>query len=604
MLEQISDEKKSALARKRQPLSVPLADELCGAITLQLPEADELNSIRELYFQKVSAEEVCNEFRDTWGATLRRELSRLLRKEKHYKSSPTFLSHLATLSEFSGDMEGCAHRLRIGLAEDRTSYLRQRLGRMLIGLNDYSEAESVLKGANLRSDATANLGLAFVELLRGEFHSASRLVKSALEIDPTNWRALLLAGALELRESNSAQAIRYFRSATEDAESSSAPYLLLAAAYWRSSRTDKATEVLKRAVAMNPADENAAIFFADALMSEKRYDEACHAVGEFIRYEQKSAAAWDRLARCNFEMGFNQKALEALKHQASVSEGPAVWNNMGLVFWQMRDETRSGKYLAKAIESSVQEGFTSYLPFYNAFIFLRSIGKPEEALKISELIPVERFPELARRPIASTLLALRCDALADTGKVDQADEEFGRLFAIPGKNKNLYHALLVCATYFYSLVRRNGAKAIQCAEWALEEARKKKVAKEQLGPLLNNVVFVLLEFGRINEAEKILPLISPWVHKSPTATATLGLLHLKKGHFEAGKALYEEALALMSSGPRKQRLRQKMQLEIGKVLLDQGDSQVAGRHLREAETASTGLEAVEREASQLLRSLK
>jgi len=604
MLEQTSVDKKLELARRRQPLSVVLADELCGAIALQLPEADELNSIRDLYFEKVSAEEVYSEFRNTWGSSLKRELDRLLRKKEHYSKSPTFLSHLATLSEFSGDAEGSVDHLRSGLTLDRTSYFRERLGRTLIGLDRYSEAESVFRDADLRTDAAANLGLAFVELLKGEFHRASEFVNAALDIDGTNWRALLLAGILALRQSSSAQAIRFFRSATEDDESSSAPYLLLAAAYCRSDRTDKAIEVLKRAVAINPADETAVIFFADVLMSEKRYDDACRAVTDFTRYEQKSNAAWDRLARCSFETDSNQRALESLRSQASISEGPGVWNNMGLVYWRLGDRSRSLKYLAKAIDASTQEGFSTYLPFYNAFVYLRSLGELDKALKTSELIPSEKLPELVKTRISSSILALRCDTLSETGRMDQTEKEFDRLFAMPGKNRNLYHNLLLSATYFYSLVNLNAVKATQCAEWTLQEVLKKNVGKEKLGLLLNNVIFVFLQLGKIDEAESLAPKLSPWIHKSPTATATLGLLHLKKGHFERGKTLYEEALALTNSRQQKQRLKQKMQLEIGKFHIVRGNLQAAARYLREAKSASTDLKAVELEATQLLHRLE
>ena len=604
MLEQISEEKTLELARKQRNLSVVLADESCSLITLHLPEPDELNSIRNLYFQKVSANEVCKDFRDTWRAGFEVERDRLLRKKENFGGSPTFLSHLATLSEFSGDLPGCVDHLRTGLAVDRSSYFRERLGRALIGLKDYSEAESVFRDADLQTDAAANLELAYIEALRGEFGRASELVQSTLDIDGTNWRALLFAGALELQRQNPDQAIRFFRSASEDRQSSSAAYLLTAAAYWRSDRTDKAIDVLRRAVAMNPIDENAVIFFADALMSKNRFEDASRALMEFTQYEQKSAAAWDRLARSCFETGLNQKALEYLKHQASVSEGPGVWNNMGLVFWRMGDQARSLKYLGKAIDASKQEGFSAFLPFYNTYIYLRNSGRLDEALQISELIPREKLPELARRRISSTILALRCEALADAGRIEQAEAEYDHLFTLPEMNKNLYHALLLSATYFYSLVCRNAEKALECSKWALKAAQEKSVPKKQLGPLLNNVVFVLLEFGKTDEAEKLLPLISPWVHKSPLATATLGLLHLRKGHFESGKALYEEALALTGPGLPRRRLRQKMQLEIGKFLSTHGSPQGAARHLKEAESASTGLKAVEREATQLLRSLQ
>lgn len=603
MLEQTSDEKKLELARTRQALSVTLADEAPGSVVLQLPDADDLNKIRNMYFQKMSAKEVSDEFRDNWGLIFNNERERLLKKREVYGGSPTFLSHLATLSEFSGNIEECVNSLRAGMTVDHSSYFRDRLGRMLTGVGDYSNAESVLQNADLRADADANLGLAFIRVLNGEFHRASELVRSSLAIDSTNWQALLLAGALELHHRNADHAIRFFRAAAEDRGSSSAPHLLLAAAYCESGRTDKAIKALRRAVAMNPADENSVIFYANALMSENRFEEASRVLTEFTLYEQKSAAAWDRLARSFYEMGLNQRALEALQHQASVFEGPQVWNNMGLVFWRMGDGDRTTKYLSKAIEASIKEGFSSYLPFYNAFVYLGNRGKFAEALEISELIPAERIPILAQRRIASTILALRCEALANVGKTSQAVSEFDRLFALPAKSGNLYRALLLSATNFYTVVNKNTEKALEYAKLALAEARKEGADGRLLEPLLNNVVFVLLEFGEIEEAEALMPMISSWVHKSPTATATLGLLHMKKGRLASGRALYEEAMTLAQNEELRQRLKQKMNLEIGKFLLAHGNRQRATRYLREAKSAPTALRAIELEATQLLHGL-
>lgn len=60
---------------------------------------------------------------------------------------------------------------------------------------------------------------------------------------------------------------------------------------------------------------------------------------------------------------------------------------------------------------------------------------------------------------------------------------------------------------------------------------------------------------------------------------------------------------LPRSGTPRRRLKQIMQLEIGRHLLAQGNPEGAARHLQEAKSASTGLKAIGREASELLQTL-
>ena len=46
----------------------------------------------------------------------------------------------------------------------------------------------------------------------------------------------------------------------------------------------------------------------------------------------------------------------------------------------------------------------------------------------------------------------------------------------------------------------------------------------------NNLAFLLIEMGRIDEAQQHLSKISRYIHVEPYATATLGLLNFKRGH--------------------------------------------------------------------------
>src|SRR5206468_4159786 len=72
--------------------------------------------------------------------------------------------------------------------------------------------------------------------------------------------------------------------------------------------------------------------------------------------------------------------------------------------------------------------------------------------------------------------------------------------------------------------------------------------------LLNNFAFAFIEAGQFEQAQRYLTELSNAIHKDPYPTATLGLLHMRRGHFERGESLYEEAIHIARSPLDKARL--------------------------------------------------
>ena len=75
-------------------------------------------------------------------------------------------------------------------------------------------------------------------------------------------------GAIQLWKGNWERAIRSFKVAAIENNSSSVLFVNLAAAYWRLGETDKAIRALKRAIFLDPVNENAVRFFADVMHLE------------------------------------------------------------------------------------------------------------------------------------------------------------------------------------------------------------------------------------------------------------------------------------------------------------------------------------------------
>lgn len=90
--------------------------------------------------------------------------------------------------------------------------------------------------------------------------------------------------------------------------------------------------------------------------------------------------------------------------------------------------------------------------------------------------------------------------------------------------------------------------------------------------LFNNVAFALAEFGMVADADKFLGRIQNRIHVDAYPTATLGLIQLRKGHMEKAVELYEEAIHIASSREEKLRIRQKLNLELGRYWMSRQPS--------------------------------
>ena len=83
----------------------------------------------------------------------------------------------------------------------------------------------------------------------------------------------------------------------------------------------------------------------------------------------------------------------------------------------------------------------------------------------------------------------------------------------------------------------------------------------------NNLAYAYLKGGRYADARGVLESTEP-ATRSPERTsvfvcllATWGLLLIREGSFDAGRAMYQRALELAPRGPLKERVRQKIVIE-------------------------------------------
>ena len=119
--------------------------------------------------------------------------------------------------------------------------------------------------------------------------------------------------------------------------------------------------------------------------------------------------------------------------------------------------------------------------------------------------------------------------------------------------------------------------------------------------LINNFAFVLAEDGQTAAAESMLSKISSLIHLQPYPTATLGLICLRKGKVDRGRALYSEAIGLALDRFHKDRIRQKLNFELGKYWIDT-DTNKARNYLAKA-SGGKAEPALAQDAARIMNSI-
>ena len=124
-----------------------------------------------------------------------------------------------------------------------------------------------------------------------------------------------------------------------------------------------------------------------------------------------------------------------------------------------------------------------------------------------------------------------------------------------------------------------------------------------LEQLVNNLTFAFAEAGLVEEANALLPYLGKLAHKQAFPTATLGLIHMRKGNIDKAVVLYEEAIRLSVKQEDKRRIRQKLNLELGMYWM-YIDADRAQRLLKKAAEERVSLPELALKAKTLLLSIR
>ncbi len=593
-------------ARSRQlaitphSLELVLAEDGKARLTLLLPPIEDLKEIQKLASGNLSVHQNAELARARLAGDFADHLKALLAKRERFGSSSTFVAHLANLAELAGDYKAEHEFLLEGEQSTGLPFFRHRRGVNLIAQGQVEDAQSIFESLDLNSDVGANLRLAYLYVCKQNFRDAEQFVTQALSVDPIDFGARLFHGALAIARGDTRSAINSFRIASEERETS-ALFGNLAIAYLLSRQSEKAIRALRRAIALEPFNENAVAMLADVSFREKKGKDAIRALECYLEFEQRSAQMWARYARALMECGQSDKALAALKRQASIQESAGVYNNLGVIYGRLGDKKRAAEYYAYAMRKGVEGEHDYLLAARNLLSAFAEVGAFGDLVAVGkEIIRSDSEGNAAKDKVLSDIYVLFVYGVSQFGGRREADVFSERLLlelSEPNTRLKVYLAggLLGSWALRHEKWDEGSKLAEKALGWttALDDDDPRRITFK------NNAAYFFIEMGQYERASLLLSEISQFIHKEAYPTATLGLLQLRKGRVEKGEALYREAIRVAKTKRDKQRLSQKMNLELGKALLDV-QVNVARRHLQKAADAKGVEEEIAEEAKEIL----
>jgi tetratricopeptide (TPR) repeat protein len=550
-------------------VEIVICDDQMSHLALVLPPIEDLSAIAAIhntqYSIKEMADNLWHETRDFYIA----QYDLLKNKNEEFKSSPTYLNRLANWANLAEMHAEEAYYLIEAQKISKNTFFQHRLGVNLINQHKNVEAELIFNGLDLESDIQANLRLAYFAMQRHDVHKATNLVDKALIIDPIDFGARLFDGALKLLTGRYKEAVQSFRIAEEDRPNSSALHKNKAVAYLYLGLIEKAFTSLKRSISIDPLNKNAILLLADLAFSERRSVEAIPGLQFYLKYEQKDPNVWSRLARGFLAEGNMEETIKALRKQASLENSVSVWNNFGLTYYRANNKQKAYEAFKYALTENLLKDEKSY--FYaarNMSILLAEDRKFKEALVVTKsLIEEDVNKTILSDDLLSDIYSVYVFSLSKESSIETAIALSDRLLRTEESSKNLKAWLLGTLISYNSLMNNFDITMSLIKEFDHVIKEFDTYYPATRDSLINTLAFAFAESGDTKMAEYYLSNIKNTLLKDPYPTATLGLINIRKGEVEKGTLLYERAIGLSLNNSDKIRIRQKLNLELGRLAL-------------------------------------
>lgn len=482
--------------------------------------------------------------------------------------------------------------------------------------------------------AHANLGVALLKM--GQTKDAYEELTTALEIDPNNYLAGLTIARLHLLDGRISEAEDFYRKFLQLRPDDVAIQLGLSNVLIRTERYDEAHLHLSNAVRIDKRNSFARFLlgvvclqrsdircalneFRAASNLDLRNPDIYHAIGvayslqgEHLRAEKAfktalnlapdSPATVISLARTLLQFGKSDQAIEFLQGYLEFHSGDlSVRDQLAFAYLQARRYSSTRSQLLQILEQGgenlppaeiARHRTNIAVTYMHERAFKKAEGELKSAIDIAPNISHIPYDNLARVYALTSRVPLAIDVLQMAVKYFPSNLEIRGLLSV----------LYADQDYFWEAIRqleylqREGALSddnyaslggnylevgeVQKAVEALVEGYSKFPKSMSI---INNLAYSLLEEGRVSQAKEVLDSRLRNQEIGSEMTATLGLLHLKEGDYEAARRLYKRAESMATKSSRKElarRIRQKMHLELARYHVERGEYDLALREIR------------------------
>lgn len=567
-----------------RPIELMLAEDGVNPLTLILQPLEDIAEIQAHSKMNFSLKEFAAIKWGQFESIFADQLTELEQKADRFHDAPTFFNRLANVAELVGDRvreEGYLRRAR-ELSDDE--FVAHRLGDNFIARNLTQEAEKLFSSLNLEQDVYANLRLAYFQVQRRDMDAALAAVTRATLIDPLDFGARLFEGSLHLVRGEYEKAIQSFRFAADERQTSCPLFTNLALAYIYIGKTEKALAAIRKAVALDPSNENSIALLADFAFSKRRNEDAVPSLRLFLQFEQKNSSMWARLARALLEIGETNEAIAALKRQGSIENTCQVWNNLGVAYHKHGDKKKAYEAFKHAMQLDTEASSRNFfLAARNITALLIEDGAYKEILSFTKtIIAKDVRQKVLVDPQLAEMYMFHVSSLHHIGASENAVRISEQLLSAPGVAPNVVAWLAASLISYYSLEDEGNSRTFELIKRYEGFLSSQNSEYTQIKDFLaNNIAFAYLEAGQIDTAKQYLQKLSHAVHKEPYPTATLGLFHMRKGNVDRAESLYEEAIRLARKPEDKRRIRQKLNFEFGREYFESNPAR-ARRYLQKA----------------------
>lgn len=292
------------------------------------------------------------------------------------------------------------------------------------------------------------------------------------------------------------------------------------------------------------------------MLTTKRYREALDSAIE--RFPNVSAAPGPvgRIAsQAALELGEWSTAKLWLQSAIPKVNDPAprarLLNDLGVTYSRIGKHKEAEQHFAESVEA-----FETELAIVNRGKALLHGGRPLEAV---EWLQSANCPDGEPSANRTRTLAI---ALEDARLHEASAATYEKLIASKQADVQVYRNL----TALYTDTFENRDRAVETAFEGLAQFASDPI-------LVNNLAYALLMAGQVEQAATVLGMpIVPANDDLLYLTATRGLLELLRGDINAGRRLYDEALALSQTDATRERVRSKRDLEVGRAMIRLGNS--------------------------------